>query len=278
MGAAVKLDSSVKLSVGFLYTDDVGEKKPFGSCFFIFANTRHHGEVFYLVTAKHVLRQMRTAMGQMYVRLNRKGKQGVYYHPLPRDGWHEHDDDSVDAVVLQVDPRTEEGKDAELLAIDLNAVLETPDIVLKNEPGHDWPPREGEEICIVALFLQHPGRERNHPVFRFGHICLMSDERLDGEYGPSEYHLIESQVYRGHSGAPVFVHYGGLQMYLFGVLAAAYRTEEEIFSRPGRTETYYNLGISKVVPIQKVMDILNQEDLKRYREEEGAPEDNSNTS
>jgi hypothetical protein len=276
LGVIVNLDSSTKQCVGFLYADDFDDdngliiKKPFGTCFFIYAATPRDGWVFYLVTAKHVLRKMQaTATGPMYVRLNKKEEQGVYYHPLPRDGWHEHEDTSVDAAILQIHLPFEKGTSGQFLAVNFSAVLETPDLVPKNEPGHQWPPREGEEICVVALFLQHPGQERNYPVFRFGHISLMSDERIDGEYGPSEYHLIENQVYRGHSGAPVFVHYGSLHLYLFGILAAAYPSEEEIRSVPDRAEKYYNLGISKVVPIQKVVDILNQEDLRKQREEAG---------
>lgn len=276
MGAVVDLDSNTKQCVGFLYADDLDDngtviKKPFGTCFFIYAHTPRDGVIFYLVTAKHVLRDMQAAAGtSMYVRLNTLDKAGVSYIPLPRDGWHEHEDTSVDAAVLQLRSLFG-GLSTQFLVISFSGVLETPEAVPKNEPGHKWPPHEGDEICIVALFLQHPGEGRNHPVFRFGRIALMPDEQLPGKYGPSDYYLIESQVYRGHSGAPVFVHWGNL-MYLLGILVAAYPTEEEIRSLPDRTEIYYNLGISKVVPIQKVVDILNQEDLRKQREEAGAPE------
>ena len=106
---------------------------------------------------------------------------------------------------------------------------------------------------------------------------IISNIKRDGinPNHPRNWLIVDAISNPGNSGAPVFVHYGNLGLVLFGILVAAYPTEEEIRTAPGGVERTYALGISKVVPIQKVVEILNQEDLRKQREQAGAPEDTS---
>jgi len=121
-----------------------------------------------------------------------------------------------------------------------------------------------------------------------GHIALNTDEQIALECGTSQYRIIESQVYKGNSGSPVWVRYTGEQRDLMadlrmdkrewkyeetfaflGVLVSGFGTEAEVKRRGANTETYWNYGISAVVPGEILVEHLNSLEAEHDRADEG---------
>ena len=261
---------SLKQCVGFLYREEFSkinqsdlDKKPEGTCFFVARFTPERLSN-YLVTAKHVWKNLKATDGQMFVRLNRINT-GVLYVPLPKDGWVEYPDENVDLVVLPWLPGRELAKQGGVTLMPLHIDVISSSRRLAGELDKVWPPEECEEVFFVGLMMQHQGQERNFPVVRMGHIALNTDELIDVGSGPSCYRLIESQSYRGNSGAPVWAYYGdtkdGLHCFL-GILSLGFGSEAEIIEK----NRYYNYGISAVVPGEYLTELLNHlEDEKSHR-------------
>jgi hypothetical protein len=258
--------------VGFLVVDlPVGKgvrKYEIGTCFFVTVENAARNIGFgYLVTARHVLEGLDGK--QMYVRLNKytieHGKPGVKYLPLSND-WHFHPDDSVDLAVLPWAPR---GDNYTCCSMSFDDIVTTPQFM--TEHGGAWPPPPGEPVLYVGLLTQHAGVDRNFPIVRRGHLALVTNEKINGKYGLSDYHLIELQAYPGHSGGPVWVAIPtvtaatgqvSVTAFLLGTLVAGFPERQEVVVTPRtrrkapQVAEYYNLGISLVTPVEKLKDIL----------------------
>lgn len=63
---------------------------------------------------------------------------------------------------------------------------------------------EGTEVFFTGLFTNHIGTKRNYPIFRFGHLAVVTEERIDWNGQLTELYLMESGSYGGNSGSPVF--------------------------------------------------------------------------
>lgn len=259
--------------------DKAGTKrKVFGTCFFVTSYDHHGNGTAYLVTAKHVWQDL-SRYFPAYVRLNRAtvapGETGVIYFKLP-DNWHFHKDSGVDIAVL---PWTTTEKNVRLALLELSHILATSELLRPH--GLPWPPGEGEEVVFVSMLVQYPGRERNFPASRFGHLAMIADETIKGKYGLSDYYLIDAQAYRGNSGSPVWVGFnwtedvnkpyrGEKKVFLLGVLCGAFPEKAEMFQRERRdgettVEEYHNLGICLVAPSEKLGEIINSPELKQMR-------------
>jgi len=91
-------------------------------------------------------------------------------------------------------------------------------------------------------------------------------------YERSRYYVIESQIYPGNSGAPVWVSYAGPDgnwtMFLLGVLSAGHPVNQALLA-PGpkgkETVTYYNLGLCLVAPVERLVELMNSEDMNGLR-------------
>lgn len=273
----------IKECVAFLYADILSkgsratlEKKPFGTCFIVFAKSADQAQTyFYLVTAKHVYDNLCALTdGEIYVRVNKAvpdADVGVSYEKLSKDGWLLHTDPAVDLAVYPWKPDL---VNLTFVANDLAEITTAPEYVTAR--GGYWPPLEGEPTLLIGMMIQHQGTSRNFPIVRRGHIALVPEEKLPAKVGLANFILVEGTVYPGNSGAPVFVEFRlrdfRLVLFLIGVLSAAWDTPEELFVKSdggGKTE-YYNLGVSKVVPVDKLLDILNAPALQKQRD---APKD-----
>jgi hypothetical protein len=180
----------------------------------------------------------------------------VTYIPLAAN-WHFHPDSSVDLAVLPwAHPQ---GGNYTCVSQDFDEIVTTPEFLKQH--GASWPPCEGADVIFAGLMEQHIGIDRNVPLVRRGHIACITDDLIVGEYGPSTYHLIDMQVYPGHSGGPVWVLYG-TTLFLLGLVAAGYPVEQRVMvkktTKKGKTRIekteYINLGISLVVPSWTVTD------------------------
>lgn len=269
----VYVPRELRKGVGFLCSalpgDENLEPTPLGTCFFVLARNSLGQNTAYLVTAKHVLRELR-GKGKAWVRLDRglpgDVPDGVTYVevPLNEESWLEHGDESVDVAVHRWTPKGH-AFEFHFLLLSPDNISDAIDHLRKN--GFNWPPLEAEDIVFIGMMRQFLGKQSNLPIVRRGSIALVTEERLNGEYGPSEYYVIESQIYPGNSGSPVFAIYGNIMTPL-GVLAFAYPTLEELKRREvGSDEYYYNYGLALVTPIEKVMDVINSPQERDRRDQ-----------
>ena len=139
--------------------------------------------------------------------------------------------------------------------------------------------QEGSEVFFVGMFTPHLGTQCNTPIFRFGKVCLITDEKISFLGQEQELYLIEASVYGGNSGSPVFFRIGyenppGVSfgsppgVALAGVVEGRFNDEVLVKTIPaGSTNaTFPSLGISVVTPAYKLHEILFSDELKAARE------------
>jgi hypothetical protein len=139
----------------------------------------------------------------------------------------------------------------------------------------------GDQVFIAGLFSQVQSTSQNIPIVRSGNIAMVPNERIPfGTAGMIDAILIESRSIGGLSGSPVFVHEalslevvnasgkhqlrGVGDFFLLGVMVGHWDLppESSFLLREA-----VNMGISIVVPAEKILDILNRPEMVRYREE-----------
>jgi hypothetical protein len=237
------------------------KKKPMGTCFIAAHFSRETGSHFaYLVTAKHVYKNLMGGDGQIFVRMNKLG-DGVEYVPIPKTGWIPHTDPNVDLIIHPwysalkaaglADPQRHMPS-VMTVAISMEEIASSSQAAAASL-RKPWPPEEGEQVFFVGMMVQHQGTERNFPVVRTGRIALNTEELVDIGEGPSRYRLIECQSYWGNSGAPVWVYYGDdVYPCFLGVLSLGFPSEVEQIG----PNVYRNSGISGVVPGEYLAEML----------------------
>jgi hypothetical protein len=258
-----------------------GETKlnPMGTCFFA-QTVNSTGRTFeYLITAKHVVEGLRKAGGPAFLRIN-KGRVGEYNKgvidvQIPiKDSWLYHADPSVDLAVLPYDPsQADKPQKVDTYRF---LFLRWESLFAARAKAPMWPPAEAEPVMFVAMTTQFQGERANLPTVRRGHLSLVPMEPIKGAYGPSQYYVIEAQVYPGNSGAPVLVELTDAKTkvsgwYNLGVLVFSYPAEEELKKVKGVEGAYYNLGLSLVVPIEKLEEIVDSKEEKDRREKIKGP-------
>lgn len=255
--------STVKQSVGFLYLEKFADKadeydrKPVGTSFFV---ADKDSKSAYLVTARHVYEDLMSTDRDIFVRVN-KPLIGVSYIPLPKKGWRFHEDSRIDLAILRWYPSVAAKRAAAgttIAALPLDGISHAREYAYAIDKN--WPPDEAEEVFFVGLLLVHQGNEHNFPVVRMGHVALNSDEPIDLGHGPSHYRLIESQSYKGNSGAPVWAYFNQERHCFLGVLSRSFPAESEVVG-PDR---YLNYGISAVVPGEYLVELLDQMKEERH--------------
>jgi hypothetical protein len=263
--------------------------QPLGTCFFVCTTNSTGREFHYLVTARHVYDSLCKAGGPAYLRIN-KGKAGEYEKgvidvPIPlKAGWLFHRNQAVDLAVLPREIVRDSAEMADL--VEAEPVLALPskqetyrylwlnlDSLLRaSSMGFPWPPIEGERVMFIAMTLQFQGVRSNLPTVRHGHLALVPKEHLRGyQQRRSRYYVIESQVYRGNSGAPVWVEMldkdtRKAYWFMMGVLVFSYPEIEELDRMDGVDNAYYNLGLTLVTPIEEVIEIVNSREEQQRRE------------
>ncbi len=247
---------SLKHTVGFIYAHDGSEYKPLGTGFF--AWIREDTKTFiYLITCKHVVYDD-IDIHPLYVRLNRSDKHDVHYVPLENE-WFYHGDKSIDLAVTTFNPPQDEPCDFEPVNIDTVFV---PD-------EHVGELTEGYSVAFIGLFRKIPGTLRNTPIYRYGHIAMLPDDKLSGKYGDSDYIVVECVAFKGNSGAPLWVsitfrdeEQGQINyVFILGVMTQVYIEEEIASSFNLQNRTIYNSGVSLAIPITYVRDILLGDEL-----------------
>jgi hypothetical protein len=195
------------------------------------------------------------------------------------DDWIFHKDPNVDLAVLDWQPP----RKVDVWPFPLNQAV-TPALIAREGIG------VGEDVFVVGLFSRRTGKARNIPIIRVGNIVAMPDEPIETATGLQEAYLIELLSIGGLSGSPVFTYLGGIRRkYPLGV-------EITLTSYPGaihligfihghwdqaseeRIDTVrhnaldggerINMGIAIVVPVERVLEILDYPEVRAGREKE----------
>lgn len=162
-------------------------------------------------------------------------------------------------------------------------MLATEKFVSENEVGI------GDDVFFVGLFSGYSGQKHDRPIVRFGNISLMHEEmplRLDPHSEvttPADAYLVESRSWGGHSGSPVFIYFpltrkpgvinfGGEQAFaLLGVTQGHFEFPKEVeFTGNwlGTGKVPLNTGIAAVIPAEKIIETLMEEQLMEERKQE----------
>jgi hypothetical protein len=149
------------------------------------------------------------------------------------------------------------------------------------------PVREGDDTFFVGLFTPFYGSTENIPIFRFGRVALVSDEKIPfldttGTNTPQDLFMVESQVFGGNSGSPAFFytskwhhffHVGDRPfdlhdyVYLAGVVKGHFNdwTEVKSANSDSKPFTMNNVGVAVVVPAYHLYDMIFSEEEKKFR-------------
>lgn len=271
----MQVPDEVRKCVAFVCYHDGKDIKFAGTVFFINVPTQEIGRSFgYAVTAKHVIVKItqESSDGKVLIRVNRKQGPSTFIVTHTSD-WRFHPNDpSIDVAAVPLIPPE-----------DITDHLRIPsEMVVTKETINQEQIGVGDEVFLTGLFVNHYGRERNHPVVRTGNIALMPDEPVyTRDLGAIEAYLIEARSVGGLSGSPVFVHLGtsrlfgnqvklatGRIFYLLGMMQGhweAHLPEQQTQSQDALNNEYVNMGIAIVIPISKVMETINQEAFMQKR-------------
>lgn len=273
----------IKKCVAFLGFNSQNGFKLAGTVFFVsLPMDGVDGKQFiYLITAKHVIDKIReySSDNKVCIRINnRTGSIDVVVSNV--DQWKFHPtDSSVDAAVLPWAPSQELFDYLCIPALDMAIT----DELLQDDKLNI---SIGDEVFLTGLFSTHYGKKRNLPIIRVGNIAMMPEEKVYTDaLGEIEAYLIESRSIGGLSGSPVFVYLGHMRpdkdgninlggsskiFYWLGLMHGHWdmpTKKVDVVDEDHATIGQVNMGIAIVVPAQKIMEVINSEELKKQREE-----------
>lgn len=224
----------------------------------------------YLVTARHVVALSRK-YGSLFARMHFADGSATFIEVKP-EAWHEHPSTEVAVSLLRTGPL-----DHVLIAIQQFAI---------DAKVAEYKVATGDEVFFVGLFSEHPGTERNQPIFRFGNVSLMPDEKILVNLGDStariRAYLVEARSWGGHSGSPAFVYFPpdrfgnsismntSLPIFLLGLVQGHQEIKSDVAFIGdvfGTGKVPVNAGIAVVVPAQEIHDLLMSEGVATERDE-----------
>lgn len=248
-----------------------------GTVFFVARATDTLNASFtYAITAKHIIDKIRDqGADKVCLRLNFRNGNARWIETKTSD-WYFHPDESdVDVALLRMSLPQE--SDHLYLPIPTTPVEEIMD---KYWIGI------GDEVCIAGLFSRHYGTKKNIPIIRVGNIAAIPEEPVQTDFGITDAYLIEARSTGGISGSPVFLNLGffrvinnqlmqnmtGPTFYLLGLIHGhwdALGSDYDTLDEGETTAKKVNMGIAIVVPASKIMEVINQPDVRRKDAEDG---------
>lgn len=263
----------LKQTVSFIYDfEDEEQLKPIGTGFFIKIPVEHisNGYLRYFVTAKHIIQKENgDYLSKIVLRLNKKSG-GIVNSllELNPENLLTHNDPEVDIVAM---PLT-------LLNVDYKSI--PIEIVKEHTEIRELGFGEGDDVFFCGMFHQHMGETKNQPIFRFGKVSLMTDEKIlwkdEGKMKiKTELYLVECFSTEGNSGSPVFFKVSpqhetmqtkeSFKIYLAGVLKGTFQERKIVKSHKIEGVLDVNIGITAVTPSQKLKEILYSQKALDYR-------------
>ncbi|MBR0715410.1 serine protease [Bradyrhizobium liaoningense] len=235
----------------------------------------------YVVTAKHVLKDANGHFfKRVFLRVNHKAEGSGFIvldlnDSRPQQNVFIHPDPTVDIAVIPALP----DQNFDFLAIP-TSMIKTKD---QFRAGTIQP---GSDVFFSGLFVPHYGEKRNVPIFRFGRVAMLTDDRVRWqEQGKPlemvELSLLETMSFGGNSGSPVFfsqgidrvpgaIVVGSDEITLAGVMRGNFNEPRVggLLQTPNAVLPTYaqNVGIAAVTPGYLLREILYSSDLQKQRE------------
>lgn len=266
------------------------------SCFFVMkgndaigtgflVGVQDQGRTFYyFVTAKHVILPALTDSNVLHLRLNKKGGNDADIVDFPLinfDGkpWLEHKKSVVDLAVVPLAIGNKiNDYDVNLISAD----TPTNDVFASQSFINRYKIRPGDRAFTLGLVPYLFSKdEKNIVMTRSGSISMIDDHELSLPGGKQKAYFLDSPAFPGQSGGPAFVLLerdeagaliagwrfallGVVTQFVpsplrFGLATAAEGTNQE------KTIPIENTGISKVVPVDYLIEILFSEEQKKFR-------------
>lgn len=176
-----------------------------------------------------------------------------------------HPDKSVDIALVP-------------LTIDINQmqISAFPSVLIAARQTYkDLKVREGDEMFFLGMFTPFYGSKENIPIYRFGRLSMMTEEKIPfGGGDAQDLLLMETPVFGGNSGSPCFFYFderrcpGNAKYWLAGVVKGYFRdwSEVQFVNTALKPISSDNVGISAVTPSYYIQDILDCDELKKPRE------------
>jgi len=267
------------------------------SCVFIMKGDKAQGTGFlvwvkdqdrtfcYLVTAKHVVQPiLENPNTPLSVRFNLKeeGKAEIITFPtVAFNGtrWLQHNNQAVDLAVMPLslfDRLEDLETGGKIISDPSDDLFATADWIEKYKIG------PGDDVFTMGLVPYLYSKDQvNLVLTRFGKISLLPNEEIVLPGGKQKAYFIDSQAFGGNSGGPVFVlierneagkMIAGWRFALLGVVTqfvpSPLRLKEvQLQETPSnkKIQLIENTGITKVIPVDYLMDILFSEEQKKFR-------------
>ena len=247
------------------YEDRNGDPHGVGSAFWIINSGQNYHPA-YLVTAAHVLREIRKHGEGVIIREN-SAEGASWKRGANINHWKIHPDKTVDVAMLKLPIEGDHGG------------WYTGQFVTKESAKVDLKHIDlGDEVFFPGMFWHHKGSARNIPIVRTGNISALREEKIDtgdDEYGPIDAYLVESRSVGGLSGSPVFMDIiatrlakeitpdppiaGWGRFKLVGVVSGHFKgtdSEEKTLGLSKADLERLNMGIAFVTPGEKILEVL----------------------
>jgi hypothetical protein len=253
-------------------------------------------EVGFLVTAKHLAHGLGNR--PFLLRLNRK--DGTSENILADQvRWYEHPDPAVDVAVMHISVGGGPGSAYEVLYCPQD-MMATDALVAHPQLGLVG---VGDLTYTIGLFRLMSGERRNLPVVHLGSVAMMpKDEKIPVRdwRNPSktlnvEGYLLETQAMQGLSGSPTFIRpttsvsllpnnvmidprhtvaedFSGAvpmrKLFLLGLWSGSWDAPpDEVLSVQAGKQNRVPVGMGVVVPAQKIIETLEQQEVKDLRKQ-----------
>ncbi|MGB6158113.1 MAG: hypothetical protein WBH45_07525 [Acidobacteriaceae bacterium] len=279
----------MKKTVVFLtvtFRDGLAVQRAQGTAFLVMVPDKRIGEnggFTYLVTNRHMvdpsvaLRRPVQVLG-LSIAVNRllaaeDEGSALTEVALPPLQWQFSTDPSVD---LAVAPLGLDRSKVDFLVIP-EPIFATKDVVKSRQIA------EGDSVMFAGFFAQFPGQKKIEPVIRQGILAMLPDEDMPTTLQlPGKLYLADLHSFHGNSGSPVFVNLGGMRngavivgetYFLIGVLSGYLYESEDLRLDTAATfigEGHANSGITTIVPVDQLKEILDTPEFVRQREAEAA--------
>jgi hypothetical protein len=273
------VDSQFMKCVSFLFVDRTiegsrnVERVPAATAFFVSVPIGNDIEQTYGITARHIIDNSRR-YGNLYLRLRLENNlfQDIL---VPQDSWICHP--RTDVAVIPVE-----------LPDEVDATQIPLDMLILDEKVAGGGVGIGDEVFFVGLFSEYSGKQHDKPIVRFGNISLMHEEMpLKLTAGSdattlTDAYLVEARSWGGQSGSPAFIYYaldrkpgvvsvGGPRFVLLGLTHGHYEIKKSVAfigDIIGSGKVPVNAGMAIVIPAQKIIDTLMQEELVLARKKD----------
>lgn len=265
----------LRKTIVFIFVEKDNDLYAKGTGFFVKLPVEHipNGYQRYFVTARHVIvDKTGSFLKEIIFRVNKKDGGVIYDRfPLNEEFIFQHKDKNVDLVAIPVNLQNH----IDYKSIPLDIIIDY-GILEKTGLG------EGDEVFFSGLFHHHIGKEENAPLYRFGKMSLMSNEKIKWkEEGKLEIeanlYLMECDSTKANSGSPVFFRITpqhetmmmekSYKTYLVGILMGRFQDPVFVktYDKKDKGMIDENLGITAVIPAYKLRELLFSDDALNHR-------------